>query len=539
MQLCIENFDIHKDKIIKTEDSRELGAKYLNEQDVKSRDDCLRFCCETDHCDVFIFEEKRPGSCYLFHCGPPDDFKCKFTNHDNYSSALLTVNLNALNTARLEEQIQRTRQEHELESLRKLADSAPVEYSFSELPATMMTQTPKAPTLTTPLPTKSKCSRNQYECRTSGDCIAIYNACDGIPQCPDGSDEAADLGCPTEKPTVPPASPVHQPYILVPSDVPKHQQVMHRKPYAPVNIRGQERDQESWQASAPNRPSISQQNLQYPVQQVAIPQQPVSFGSQGYPWEFQPLYDQNKEVYGNPIGSYRGPNGLPPYEQQPSIFSHKGASIVGKPLPEGVNGYIDSGRQYHPFYSPPNHETWQEGQLQSVPSVTPKVQHNQRIVAQEKDATTSPPPCKPPAKELESLPRNEGDKKNIKNSKGDSVKIDTLSNKAVATKNERQKESHPKVTEPHEHENHSEISEDYPKVIEKPHIVAEHLRQKGGDNKLMRPTGAIISLALGLTATAIMAALIACRLRVVRRRGRRGHGPYAHDADYLVNGMYL
>lgn len=41
-----------------------------------------------------------------------------------------------------------------------------------------------------------KCSRYQFECRSTSDCIAIYNACDGIPQCADGSDEAPELGCP-------------------------------------------------------------------------------------------------------------------------------------------------------------------------------------------------------------------------------------------------------------------------------------------------------------------------------------------------------
>lgn len=40
------------------------------------------------------------------------------------------------------------------------------------------------------------CSRYQFECRSSQECIAIYNACDGIPQCSDGSDEAPELGCP-------------------------------------------------------------------------------------------------------------------------------------------------------------------------------------------------------------------------------------------------------------------------------------------------------------------------------------------------------
>ena len=58
------------------------------------------------------------------------------------------------------------------------------------------------------------------------------------------------------------------------------------------------------------------------------------------------------------------------------------------------------------------------------------------------------------------------------------------------------------------------------------------------ENEVLKPRGAVISLALGLTIIAITATLIACRLRVVRRRGRR-HGPYAYDADYLVNGMYL
>lgn len=43
----------------------------------------------------------------------------------------------------------------------------------------------------------------------------------------------------------------------------------------------------------------------------------------------------------------------------------------------------------------------------------------------------------------------------------------------------------------------------------------------------------------GLIITCIMAILIGCRLRVVKRRMRRGGKSYAHDADYLVNGMYL
>lgn len=58
LQTCLDNFDVHQDKIIRTQDSRQMGAKYINERDVLSRDECLRLCCETESCDVFVFEEK-------------------------------------------------------------------------------------------------------------------------------------------------------------------------------------------------------------------------------------------------------------------------------------------------------------------------------------------------------------------------------------------------------------------------------------------------------------------------------------------------
>lgn len=81
------------------------------------------------------------------------------------------------------------------------------------------------------------------------------------------------------------------------------------------------------------------------------------------------------------------------------------------------------------------------------------------------------------------------------------------------------------------------IEDHHVRTHEKTDIIAEHLQIIEDD--VLRPKGAVVSLSLGLIATAITAALIVCRLRVVKRRGRCGHGPYAHDADYLVNGMYL
>lgn len=55
---CASRFDVQRDKIIRTEESRDMGARYLSELDVGARAECLRLCCETDACDVFVYEEK-------------------------------------------------------------------------------------------------------------------------------------------------------------------------------------------------------------------------------------------------------------------------------------------------------------------------------------------------------------------------------------------------------------------------------------------------------------------------------------------------
>lgn len=57
-QICLDSFDVYRDKIIRTHESRDMGAKYLNENDVDSKDECLKFCCDTEGCDVYVFEEK-------------------------------------------------------------------------------------------------------------------------------------------------------------------------------------------------------------------------------------------------------------------------------------------------------------------------------------------------------------------------------------------------------------------------------------------------------------------------------------------------
>ncbi|XP_073943379.1 uncharacterized protein [Choristoneura fumiferana] len=65
-----------------------------------------------------------------------------------------------------------------------------------------------------------------------------------------------------------------------------------------------------------------------------------------------------------------------------------------------------------------------------------------------------------------------------------------------------------------------------------------HLLSDERDGLSDRPPAAVLLLVLGVLMTAALALLAGCRARASRRR-RRGKAPLAHDADYLVNGMYL
>ncbi|XP_052898963.1 uncharacterized protein LOC128305520 [Anopheles moucheti] len=230
IETCLVRFDVHLNTIIRTEESRSMGARFLDDADLNSREQCLRLCCETENCDVFVFEEKSPGTCFLFQCGPPENFRCKFTRHSNYTSAVLSIpppppveqpppppppplaaqiQSLAAQPAATSNGATKLLSQHEME-LVSLKDGGggnsklqgtnfvpassttplpPLGVRLGEMPTTPSASTPKQQ-LVMPAP---QCGHFEFPCH-SGECIAVYNVCDGIPQCEDGSDEGAE--CP-------------------------------------------------------------------------------------------------------------------------------------------------------------------------------------------------------------------------------------------------------------------------------------------------------------------------------------------------------
>ncbi|KAH8282150.1 hypothetical protein KR054_005811 [Drosophila jambulina] len=207
LEVCIGHFDVHKNTIIRTGESQAIGGKYLQGLELDTIEECERLCCETDACDVYIFERKTGGYCYLFECGPPENFHCKFTRHSNYTSAVLTPQARQTNELASTPRPQLphipsnniSQQEWELSNLKlkpEARDKPSVASSAVAPTGSMGSGTGVGvaqaqaviPVQSVPI---AHCSRFQFTCH-SGECIAVYNACDGIPQCEDGSDEGPE-----------------------------------------------------------------------------------------------------------------------------------------------------------------------------------------------------------------------------------------------------------------------------------------------------------------------------------------------------------
>lgn len=81
------------------------------------------------------------------------------------------------------------------------------------------------------------------------------------------------------------------------------------------------------------------------------------------------------------------------------------------------------------------------------------------------------------------------------------------------------------------HLNSDKMTNDWEMPIAVTHLSSS---QSGRDTN-----SAVIALVLGVGISAMLIALVGCRMKFIKRRiARRGRN-LAHDADYLVNGMYL
>jgi len=66
-------------------------------------------------------------------------------------------------------------------------------------------------------------------------------------------------------------------------------------------------DPKTWEISNLAHQISQPQNILYPGQPVELPQMHKNYGSPGYQWDYQRLYEQNKDPY-VPVNNFREQN---------------------------------------------------------------------------------------------------------------------------------------------------------------------------------------------------------------------------------------
>lgn len=338
---ALENFQVNENRIIRTEDSRRMGARYLNETELSSNRDCLLWCWETTSCNVAVFEEKGKGSCYLFDCGPPSNFLCLFTAHAFYTVSVLT--LPARNTEA--PSWPGSHHEQELTQLRQprpLANAGPVRDPSA------ITQAPKL-TTTTSSPRQAsggqaegdqeessdtrRCQHYQFRCQNSSECIAVYNVCDGIPQCVDGSDEAEDLKCPGAK--IPEASSA----AVIPPTTTLPTTAEHARPGSTTAVDSEQQQQDRLPPANSPQPSLADDSPRHSsaVDIGGRMPKPMLGGHNSFP----PLPHNNRLRWGDESGrNHLRPEYRDPYEE-PFTAEQAKYYDYGQAYPESYRYWIN------------------------------------------------------------------------------------------------------------------------------------------------------------------------------------------------------
>ncbi|XP_055839548.1 uncharacterized protein LOC129907393 [Episyrphus balteatus] len=506
LESCLGRFDVHSNTIIRTGESQAIGGKFLQGIELDTPAKCQRLCCETSDCDVYVFEEKNYGYCYLFQCGSPKNFHCKFTKHSNYTSALLTKFNSVLKTTpRPNKNVILTNistQEKELISLKAMSEKYLT--SLINNPPNAISNDNRRVEGVHIQSRNFTCGRFEFPCH-SGECIAVYNACNGIPQCVDGSDEG--------------------PECLEPADINSNNyNRQHFKPEIVQNTSTYTQNSNMLENSHRAKTSIleNRHNNLDEKKKEHIDESKILGNENGVVQNVLNLEQSNEKLFEN----QREINA-----ELPKLNTEFPTLQIAEEKALNLNeNFKWPTQQRQPYHSVTDAPQYSNTFYQPISKFEENHKHVSTINEEIKDSksrlSNQDPQTKTRLQTNKDFEETNGiqmvhSEKNVKNSKKDLPLNDGGTPRpSISVKKA-----------PH------------PAFLEQYNVMEHHLELKftDHDGHSDKPRGAVFSLTLGLTITGVIVTLIACRLRTVGRWGNRhgGKTPYLPDEDFLVNGMYL
>lgn len=361
-----------------------------------------------------------------------------------------------------------------------------------------------------------KCKHYQFECRNDSECIAIYNVCDGITQCSDGSDEALDLQCHRSRFNAQTPSPL----ILQSQNQPKLNDKVFEKPsnsFHVFNSNGQQSQQGLPVYNYPKAVDVGSR---------MIDDQITSSRKHG---NFIPSNNNNNGLRGNWNQQYYQPNDY-----------NSGDSRTG-------SGYLLDSEYINNNYRDNQIEN-NQGSSSYWPTIgkqydvnEPIIQPGQGLIHSRKVNDWSSAGNDQDINYYDNLKKNNHE---------DGIKSNANPN-SFSQNHPKQFDVNPKDIPKNnkpgnqlKHEKDSSQAQlSYLKngnlISQSDKIIAVSLMHDSNEQSGRETNSAVIALTLGVFITALLVILVGCRMKSIRRKIARRGRSLAHDSDYLINGMYL
>ncbi|TGZ63079.1 hypothetical protein CRM22_007110 [Opisthorchis felineus] len=186
LETCDRTAQFKANSILLPQHAIDADAKFLKKIITTSLRSCYFYCCQLESCTTAIFKSKAPHDCFLFNCGRTNS--CTYSEREGYDVVTLSQKT-APHFAGLNEPCDQTRTCSTNHSICSSGQCV-CKPNWINKDMECVRSVCESPTL-------------QFQCNDASTCVAIYDRCNSIIECPDGSDEVdcafASSGIPSPK----------------------------------------------------------------------------------------------------------------------------------------------------------------------------------------------------------------------------------------------------------------------------------------------------------------------------------------------------